>query len=229
MQNTFKIQKAAGITTGISLLLMAVLAILAYGVLQGQIFVFDQGALDMVVFRAQSALLVPLVLAWISVVVLDLIVSLSLYKTYQSAKNPLNAVSSLLRIVYTIILATAVFFLVLLALGGGDDGAIVLQNLQSFESIWSWGLIIFGLHLMVLGFLVFEVQNRFWGIALIIAGFGYFAINVLTNLFPSLNEFTVIFENIMMLPMTVGELGLGIYLLVKGFAKDKAQSIKVSA
>jgi hypothetical protein len=32
-----------------------------------------------------------------------------------------------------------------------------------------------------------------------------------------------------MLPMTVGELGLGIYLLVKGFAKDKAQSIKVSA
>jgi hypothetical protein len=84
--------------------------------------------------------------------------------------------------------------------------------------MWSLGLIVIGLHLTVTGLGVFQSNKtpNILGVLLIIAGIGYSLIHGLQNFLPQIQDFTDSLESILSIPMTIGELSFGIWLLVRG-------------
>ena len=84
--------------------------------------------------------------------------------------------------------------------------------------IWSIGLIIFGGHLMIVGYLTFRSENipKLISILLLIASLAYITIHVCYTFLPQLNAFTSVLEAVLTFPMVLGELGFGIWLLFKG-------------
>jgi hypothetical protein len=90
-------------------------------------------------------------------------------------------------------------------------GAQVMLSLDTFRSGWHFGLLFFGIHLGLLGTLVFRSNYvpKIAGILLIVAGLGYLLTTLKPFLFPDVNlafaEFTY-----------YGELIFMLWLLIKG-------------
>ena len=84
-------------------------------------------------------------------------------------------------------------------------------SLHAFRHDWYFGLLFFGIHLGLLGYLVFrsEYIPKILGVLLIIAGLGYLITTLKPYLFPNLNldfaRFTF-----------YGELIFMLWLLIKG-------------
>ena len=69
--------------------------------------------------------------------------------------------------------------------------------------------------------LVFETEKishipKLLGILLLIASVSYIIIHLSHLFLPQHKNLTIIFENVLSLPMALGELGFGIWLLIKG-------------
>ena len=92
---------------------------------------------------------------------------------------------------------------------------------EIFLKMWSLGLFVIGFHLTVTGigaFLISETPNLL-GFLLIIAGVGYSLIHGLENFVPQAMSFAASLEALLAIPMTVGELSFGIWLLLRGGKK----------
>ena len=95
-----------------------------------------------------------------------------------------------------------------LALLGDADQA--LRAIDAFDTIWLIGLILFGVHLLLIGYLAYRsgFVPRIIGILLVIAGLGYavdgFGTVLFAN-FSTVGQFTF-----------VGEVALILWLLIKG-------------
>jgi hypothetical protein len=87
-----------------------------------------------------------------------------------------------------------------------------MLSLNAFRSGWYFGISFFGIHLGLLGFLVFRSDYipRILGVLLIIAGLGYLINSLKPFLFPNINvdfaKFTF-----------YGELIFMLWLLIKGW------------
>ena len=90
--------------------------------------------------------------------------------------------------------------------------------LSSFEYTWSVGLIIFGLHLFVLGYVTFLCKHipKCISILLFLASIGYIVIHVMNTMFSQYDAMISILNVVFQLPMIAGELGFSIWLLIKG-------------
>jgi len=101
---------------------------------------------------------------------------------------------SSLRIIYSIIFTIALFN---------------ISDLTTFYSIWDNGLLIFGIHLLFLGILVYKSLYipKWLGILIVIASFGYI-IDSIANLF-GINTMIGMFT-------FIGEVLFAIWLIVKG-------------
>jgi hypothetical protein len=89
--------------------------------------------------------------------------------------------------------------------------AQVMFSLTTFRSHWYFGLLFFGIHLGLLGYLVFRSNYipKIVGVLLIIAGLGYLLSNLKPFLFP---EITLNFAEYTF----YGELIFMLWLLIKG-------------
>lgn len=142
------------------------------------------------------------------------------------------------RLIYSIILGIAISNLVLslLLLNRGNELFSEIENdqmvpmvlffINGFKEIWSFGLIIFGLHLLGLGYLTFKsgVVPKVWSILLTFAALGYIITNVGSLLLSTFENYKHTIEILFILPMILGEMGLAIWLLLKG-GKEKNDSI----
>lgn len=178
-------RRQASIIAGCSLLLMAILAPIAnLGAVVHLIVKGDPAATlsnivsSMGMFRAGIFL-------FLIVAVLDVIVAWALYIVFTESNKGLSMFAAWLRLVYTAILATSTnhLFVVMSLLGNSgcemfetnQTPAQVMFQLNSFQSGWDLGLLIFGAHLIVLGYLVIKSMDfpKFLGILISIAGLGY--------------------------------------------------------
>ena len=96
----------------------------------------------------------------------------------------------------------------------------VYRNFELFEAIWFGGLVLFGVHLIVTGILM-NLHRRIpkvLGYLTLVAGVAYIIIHLarLADLNP---QYVKVVETILTLPMVLGELGLAIWLWVKGGKK----------
>jgi len=96
------------------------------------------------------------------IIILDIIVAISLYYLFKKVNMKLSLIMSVCRIVYAGIFLVALFN---------------VSDLAKFNSIWDFGLLIFGIHLLVLSFLVYYSKYipKWIGILLLIGAVGYIA------------------------------------------------------
>ncbi|TFC10370.1 DUF4386 domain-containing protein [Cryobacterium algoritolerans] len=144
------------------------------------------------------------------VTILDLIVAGALYALFRSVSPVLSAVAAWARVVFAGVFMVAIGQLVN-AYTLLDHPVASLRSIEAFTAIWVTGLGVFGIHLLLVGYLAYRsgFMARIFGILLAVAGLGYLADAVGTVLVPG---FTAVFGQFLF----VGEVALIFWLLIRG-------------
>lgn len=203
--------------SGYSLILMALIAGFVFGFAFPKIYDKTQLELAAKNFSENYELYKQMLMGIFFIIVLDILVSWTLYQFFKGVHKKIALTSFVLRIIYTLIFVIATYYLVA-NLEQGIDNNHLLKNYNLFEKVWSMGLIIFGGHLLAIGVLMKLYKNIpivLW-ILTLIAGVAYITVHLLKIILPQLNEFTQILNNILALPMALGEICLAIWLIMRG-------------
>lgn len=230
-------QRASALTAGISLLLMGLVAGFSFGYVHGKLVLAEDAQGTLQNLQASTGLFKAEIAGWILIFLLDALVAWALYHFLKPAGPRLAFLSSFLRVIYTAMLGFAIFNLSqvlgvintqLYSLDLDAGSRLVMDYIQSFEVTWSNALIIFGMHLMVLGFLAFRsvFVPRFWGILLMIAGLSYSFLHAAYALAPVMVDSLKSLEDVLVIPMTLGELGFALWLVIRG-GRIKSQSFEI--
>ena len=133
----------------------------------------------------------------ILVAILDIIVAAALLRLFEPVNRSLSITAAWFRVAYAAVYLVAIIQLVI-ALGLLDDPNQALRAIDAYGTIWLVGLIIFGVHLLLVGP---RVPIRFHGESLrhsaVIAGLGYMADGFVAVLVPGLDrigQFTFVGE-----------------------------------
>ena len=207
----------AGIA-GISLIAMAVMAGVGYGyAFNGFYSAIDTTA----TIRDLNTLigLLKLTIASFSIIlILDIIVTWALYEFFKSFNNHFSSLIALFRLVYSAILCGSIFYLLSvfeLLQNESQKNEMMMFYLNMFLRTWSWGLIIFGCHLFLLGIIISRsgFVPKFIGFTTSFAGLCYFFAHSCNLLVSSYIIYKEMIESILALPMALGELVLAIWLI----------------
>ena len=220
-------QQKAAIFSGVALLVMTFAAFFAQGFVHSSLVMYGDPSTTYENIHASQSLFRFEILGWLIIVITDVIVAWGFYVFLKPFHPGYALLAGWLRLLYTAILAMAVSHLVIASrmiqepVSGMSQNSMVHQvmgSITAFEAIWSFGLIIFGVHLITVGFIAIKTKGipKVLSILLILAGFSYSLIHFLYGFIPEVNRFTGLLELILMAPMFIGELGFGIWLLVKG-------------
>lgn len=92
----------------------------------------------------------------------------------------------------------------------GGSGSVE-QRVQTFDDLWHVGLVFFGVHRVLIGWLAYRSGRvaRIFGVLLVVSGLGYLADSVGTVLVPGYSPVIAQFT-------FVGEVALIFWLLIKG-------------
>ncbi len=166
--------------SGLGLLLMAAVAAWAnFGVLESMIVDGDT-ATSLANISDDEGKFRLAILAFLIIALLDVIVAWSLNEFLRTRARALSALAAAPRYVYAGILVIATGFLLVevqLIARGSDDADGLQLLLDGYEYTWDLGLLLFGCHLLVLGFAIEKAKiAKAWvglGWIVMIAGAGY--------------------------------------------------------
>jgi hypothetical protein len=180
------------------------------------------------------------ILSFVVMVVFDVVLTWALYELLKTVNRNVSLLAAWFRLVNCALFGVALYNLFgvlhvlgnspyLAALSAGQLNAQVMLFLHAFQSTWLVGLIFFGIHLILLGYLVFKSSDfpRFIGVLLMIAAVGYLIDSFANFLLPSYEDYKSIFMMIVVIPGVVGELSLTFWLLFKGVKTET--ELKASA
>lgn len=206
--------------TGFSLILMTVVAGMTMGLVFNDLLTTDLDEFKMALQGVETSFKWGLV-GWFLILGLDLFVSWGVYRLYKEKNSSTAILSGTLRLVYSIILGIAIFQLVKvssLMAHSEKNLLIIFDALHNFYAIWHVGLIVFGLHLLFLAKLVCEkkVILRIISLFLLLAGIGYVLSNTAALWIENYEDIRMNVELVFILPMIFGELGWGLWLMIKG-------------
>jgi hypothetical protein len=169
------------------------------------------------------------ILCFIVMVLFDVALAWALYILLKPVNKSLSLLSAWLRLVNATIFGIALYNLisVLHLLSGVDYLAVfetdqlqaqVMLFLNAFNYTWLIGLVFFGIHLFVLGYLIFKSEYipRILGIFLVVASFGYLIDSIAHLLLPNYTDYEAIFSIVVIVPGVIGELSFTLWLLIKG-------------
>lgn len=201
--------------SGYSLILMAIIAAYTFGYLY-PIFIgpFNVNLIDTIL---QKSFMYNLMVCGILIIILlDFILSYTLYVYFKTINKVIALTSSILRLTYTFIFIIATAYLIKNNIVEYHNDKFIIYNFQQFNFIWSCGLIVFGMHLFLLGYLM-KLHNiipkTLWIITLS-GAISYIILHLLIVIFER-NEFINIIEMVVVMPMIMSELGLAIWLISK--------------
>ena len=214
--------RTAALVAGLALLLMTVAAPFAELYVFPKLVVSDNAAQTSQNILANEQLFVAALLAYAVTFLCDILAAWGLYVLLRPVHEDLSMLTAWFRLVYTVISLAALLNLVtvlrllkmpvfLTAFGPDQLNAQVMLALRAFRSGWYFGIVFFGIHLGLLGYLVFRSDYipKILGILLIIAGVGYVATTLRPYLFPDISldlaKYTF-----------VGELIFMLWLLIRG-------------
>ena len=228
-------KRQTALISGWSLIMMAILAAFSFGYAFPEFYQPDQINSFKDNILNKKELYRIMLIGGLLILILDLLVSYTLYCYFKNDNNKISLASSTLRIVYTLILGLATYYLTKNLSPIEFNSQLIVDNFKLFQLTWSAGLIIFGIHILLIGILM-KLHNGIpkilWCLTLI-AGVSYIAVHLLKLTNPN-SEFVSTLEIILALPMAVGELGLAIWLIVRGGKEikpvtDKVLKLNVSA
>ena len=221
--NTYKTSlRTAALIAGIGLLIMVIAAPFAELFVYPKLVVPGNAAETVKNVTANMTLFISGIFGYLITFICDLLVTWALYVLLKPVNENLSLLTALFRLVYTIIALVALLNLVtVFRLLNTSDYLTVFQPdqlhaqvmlcLNAFRSHFHFGILFFGIHLGLLGYLVFRSKYipRILGILLIIAGLGYMLTTLKPFLFPNINLDFAIYT-------FYGELIFMLWLLIKG-------------
>ena len=223
--------RKAAIVAGFGLLIMSVFAIFAEFFVRQSLIVLGDAATTANNIMANELLFRSGICSFIIVIILDVVVAWALYVLLKPVNKSLSLLTAWFRLVYATIFGIALLNLVIvLHLLSGADYLTVFETdqlpaqvtlfLNAFSYGWQIGYVFFGLHLFVLGYLVFKSGYipRILGVLLIIAGLGYLIDSFGIFLLPN-------YEATISLVTFIGELLLMLWLLLKGAKIPEMKSL----
>lgn len=214
--------RTAALVAGLGLLIMAIAAPFAELYVYPQLVIPENAAETVQNILAHKTLFTSAILGYLIAFLCDVLVAWALYLLLKPVDENLSLLTAWFRLVYTVIALVALLNLVTVSgllsasnsLAGSQPNQLyaqVMLLLTTFRSHWYFGLLFFGIHLGLLGYLVFRSNYipKVVGVLLIIAGLGYLLSNLKPFLFPDINlnfaEYTF-----------YGELIFMLWLLIKG-------------
>lgn len=222
-------QRTSALTAGTALVIMALAALFSFGYAHGSLVVQGDPATTYQQIVSSQALFKAEIFGWIVILISDIAAAWGIYVFLKPVHRNLSLLGAWLRLMYTAILAIALsclIFVTILAHGGGysplfegdDLQALAMLFLDAFDAIWSVGLIVFGGHLFIAGYLAFKSTGvpKLVSLLLLLASIGYITLHLGYTLMPQYGRFLEIYEYVWIVPMTAGELGFGLWLLLKG-------------
>ena len=180
--------RRASTTAGAALLAMSALAGFGYVfAVQGLVTSADPGQTGHDILASQGLFRIGIV-SLVVVVALDVVVAWALYRVFSPVNQSLSMLAAALRLVYAGVFMVAIGHLLAalhLITGTGSPSAftgeqlnvMAMREISTFNDIWSVGQLLFGLHLLVVGYLALRsgYVPRLIGALLLIAGLGYSA------------------------------------------------------
>jgi hypothetical protein len=178
--------RRAALIAGIGYVLLFGLAIFAnFFVREGLVVADDAQATAANIAESDTLFRLGLV-AFLAIFLIDIVVAWALHIVFRAQHHDLSLVAAWSRLVYTVFLGVAAIFF-FQALAYYDSAAVVevmssaernvqaFVGLELFNAAWLIGLAAFGLHLIVLGYLVVRsaVTPRWLGQLMMVAGAAY--------------------------------------------------------
>lgn len=168
-------------------------------------------------------LFVVAILCYLVTLILDVVIAWSLYILLAPVNRAVSLLTAWFRLVYTIMALCGLLNLViayrlthtpdyLTVFGSGPLHAQLMLLLNSYRYEWSFSLIVFGIHLGLLGFLIFRSGYipKIIGILLVLDGLGWVINPLRPYLFPNAHlEFIFV--------MSWVELVLPLWLVIRGW------------
>ena len=215
-------QRKVAIVAGLGLLIMTIFYVFADFFVFQNLIVPGDATTTANNIVASEMLFRTGICSFLIVLICDVVVAWALYIFLKPVNKSLSLLTAWLRLVYAAMLGIALLNLVivLILLSGANYLAVfetdqlhaqVLLFLNAFNDVWAIGLIVFGFHLFILGYLVFKSDYipRILGVLLIVAGLGYLIDYFGKLLFPN-------FDAAISLVVGWGELLFMFWLLLKG-------------
>jgi hypothetical protein len=192
--------------------LLALIILSAFGVfgVLGNLISAGDGAGTSANISGSELLFRTGIAALVVVVVLDVIIAGALFEVFASVNRSVSMMAAWLRLAYAAVFLVAICRLLEVPALLGDPGQ-VLRAVDAFNTIWKVGLILFGFHLLLLGYLAYRsgFMARIFGILLMVNGLGYvidtFAVVLVQGYSFSVAQFVF-----------VGETALMFWLLIRG-------------
>ncbi len=212
------------LTAGISLLVMSAMAAFSFGYAHNSLFQSGNPNEIFANLNTSQNLLLAEITGWVFILICDVLVASALYHYLKEVQNNISLGTALLRLFYAAVLGFAIFQLfeiqnvIQMEENNPSSVSTIFSHLELFEKIWSLGLIIFGIHLLGIGYLAIHSTSipRIWGWLLLFAGVCYFVIHLAKNSLPAFNSQIATVEMILSLPMAIAEIGFAFWLLIRG-------------
>jgi hypothetical protein len=155
-------------------------------------------------------------------IVADIVVAWALYVFLKPVNKSLSLLTAWFRLLYTAVYLAAITNLIkVFTLTKGNSyflsnsqdqiSEFMLFYIKSYKYEWFFGLVLFGIYLIILGFLVLKASYipKIMGWLLIIAGIGYVVGHLKVFLYPNINTSFSMFT-------ALGELVFMLWLLIRG-------------
>lgn len=199
----------AALVAGVGLLAMAVLAGFGALVAVEGLVTRDDAARTASDIAASEGMFRLGVLSLLVVIALDIVVAWALYRVFAPVDEALSLLAAWTRLAYAVVFLVAITHLLgaLRLIGDGTGAmpaeqrdALVLAEVDAFYDVWDAGLLLFGLHLLVIAYLAYRsgFVPRWLGVLLAIAGTGYALDSVAAVMsggsWPAISTFTFLGE-----------------------------------
>ncbi|MEH6891082.1 DUF4386 domain-containing protein [Bacillus sp. JJ864] len=222
-------QRKYALTAGISLIIMALVAFFSSGFAHASLVVKEDASATYHNIMAAPLLFKAEIFGWVIILITDIVVAWAFYVFLKPIHTNLSLLGAWLRLIYAAILGIAILNLLFVLLLTTNTTylsflkidqlqAHIMLFLEAFESIWAIGLIIFGGHLMIIGYLAFKSSSipKVISILLLLASIGYIVIHLCSTFSPEYDRVISLLQIVFSIPMIAGELGFGIWLLLRG-------------
>ncbi len=218
---TSPLHRKMAFVMGVSLLTMAIFAGTAYGYAFQNIYVANNSSATLVNLNQSQPLFRLFIFLFVVILILDVIVAWSIYIFFKDIDESLSLLTAWMRLIYAALLGVSLQNSVMVLqfqTYNPQNEMLIDSALNGFLEMWSLSLIVFGVHLCLLGYLALKTKAlpKTLGILALVAGGCYLATNTANLLLEDYQSIRSTVEAILSLPMAAGELGLAVWLLWKG-------------
>ncbi len=160
-------------------------------------------------------------------ILVDILLAFPLYRLLKSTDKKWAKASSIIRVINGMVFLVALahlFEIIPLAQNGAiaAEGS-VMDLLEEFNTMWNIGLLFFGVHVLILGWLIFQSVHfpGIIGLLLQFAGIAYLTDSGAQLILPYYQDYQTLFEIMVIGGGVIGEFSLTLWLLIKGVKELK--------